>query len=67
MEDLGFLKEHLRYHTAKFDRRLLSKLGMLYMEEDIMFKASVPAMIRVLFVEDLLKFLHPGHLPSLQL
>jgi len=32
-EDLGFLKEHLQYHTAKFERRLLSKLGILYMEE----------------------------------
>jgi len=32
-----------------------------------MFKASVLAMIRVLFVGDLLKFLHPGHLPSLRL
>lgn len=32
-----------------------------------MFKASVLAMIRELFVGDLLKFLHPGNLPSLRL
>lgn len=32
-----------------------------------MFKASVLAMIRVLFVGVLLIFLHPGHLPSLRL
>lgn len=32
-KDLGFLKEHLQYYTAKFQKSPLSKLGILYMEE----------------------------------
>lgn len=52
-KELGFLKEHLQYYTANFQNSPLSKLGILYMEEALKFKASELTMIRVFLVGDL--------------